>query len=170
MVPIEPVLRNGAQGALSLEAYTSPRVSFRAEAGYGRSGVDREFRYEVRHLFAEVDALYHWEHGATRATRSYVGIGAGVYRYASIIPGSVANDPALRKQMIALGLDPDTTAGTHEKEFEVGANGIFGVEYLMSKSASVSLEGGYHRVGRVFAVHPYDGAFLAASLGAKFYF
>jgi hypothetical protein len=167
VIPIEKALENGLQGALSLEGVASPRVSFRLQAGFGRPGVDHAFRHDVRRLFGEIDAIYNWDAGAAHP---YIGIGAGLYRYASVISASAAADPVLRADLIALGLNPDTAAGTREHEIEIGANGIAGVEYFMSRSATVSVEGGYHRVGRVFDVQPFDGSYLSAAAGLKFYF
>jgi hypothetical protein len=167
VIPIEKALENGLQGAISLEGAASSHVAFRLQAGFGRPGVDHAFRHDVRRLFGEIDAIYNWDAGAAHP---YVGIGAGLYRYASVISGSAADDPVLRADLIALGLDPDSAAGTREHEIEIGANGIAGVEYFLAPSASVSVEGGYHRVGRVFDVQPFDGSFLSASVALKLYF
>jgi outer membrane protein with beta-barrel domain len=168
-LPTGDGLENGPHLAATLDGYLTPRLSVRGEVGIGWIGGDRRgFRSGLRPLVFNVNLVYNWERGVWHP---YITGGLGLYRYTSAISAGALLDPALRDQLIALGLDPTQSAGRVEvSDNKLGANLGGGIEHFLTRRSTIVGDFRYHAVGNIGALAPVEGSFVRLSVGLKRYF
>jgi opacity protein-like surface antigen len=140
-MPSNAGLDNGFELTGSLERYLSPRVSIRGLLG--AAWLEPTFRSgTLTPLFVTGNAVYNWEGGAVHP---YVTGGVGVYRFNS-----------------SIGDRSDTEPG-----FNAGA----GLEYFFTRTAAITWELAYHKVGALDTPLGTfdDGSFWRFGMGAKVY-
>jgi hypothetical protein len=146
-LPADPSLDTGLDVAGTIEGYLTPRVSVRGQLGGAWWDITgRHFTGTVKPLYLDGNLVYNWEGGALHP---YVTAGVGMYKYRSTESGVVDGS--------------DTKAG-----FNLGG----GLEYFITRDATVTGEALYHKVGAFttpLAVFT-DGSFWSLSIGLKKYF
>jgi hypothetical protein len=152
-----------------LPAGAQPRVPDEAMALGGWVGAALPtFRSGLRPLVFNVNLVYNWERGVWHP---YITGGLGLYRYTSAISAGALLDPALRDQLIALGLDPTQSAGRVEvSDNKLGANLGGGIEHVLTRRSTIVGDFRYHAVGNIGALAPVEGSFVRLSVGLKRYF
>ena len=137
-------LDNGLELAGTAEAYVTPRVSLRGEVGTAWFNATRRgFAEDLHPLFVNGNVVYNWEGGGWHP---YVTAGVGLYQYRLKV-GSIKG-----------------------KDNELGANFGGGIEYFVSRRATLVGDGRYHSVGDINAIAPFKGSFWTISMGFKRYF
>ena len=144
--PADAALQNGLDVAGNLERFFTPRVSVRGQLGASWWDIQgHSFTGTVKPMFATGNVVYNWEGGAIHP---FVTGGVGMYRYRSEI-----------------GAGPDTS------DTKAGVNLGGGIEYFLTKRATVTGEALYHKTGafntRVATFN--DGSFWTLALGLKAY-
>lgn len=144
--PSDPSLQHGLEGAGNIEAYLAPRLSIRGQVGVTSWDiVGRNFSGTITPLYADANVVYNWEGGRIHP---FVTGGVGVYHYHGSVTG--AQDRS------------DTKPGVN-----VGG----GVEVFLNRSAALTGELQYHKVGAFNspATTFNDGSFWRFGVGAKVY-
>jgi hypothetical protein len=140
-------LGNGLEVKGGVEGYVTPRVSIRGQVGaswWDIAGLSYAGSIQPVSLVANV--VYNWR---GEDWRPYVTGGGGLYRYA----------------FKEVGVSGSKTKGG----VDVGA----GVEYFVTRRATITGEGLFHKVGVVptnRAVLGFKGSFWSFAVGAKKYF
>jgi outer membrane protein with beta-barrel domain len=145
--PSDASLDNGVDLVGNAEYYVTPRVSVRGQLGGARWDVlGRGFNGRVSPLYVDGNVVYNWEGGVIHP---FVTGGLGLYRFGS-----------------QLGVLPDAS-DTH-----LGVNGGGGLEYFVTRRASITGELLFHKVDAFSSPLTTfgDGSFWSFSAGAKIYF
>jgi len=145
-LPTDASLDKGLDVAVSVEGYLTSRVSVRGQLGGSWWDiVGRGFTGTVTPLRLDGNVVYNWEGGAIHP---FVTGGVGMYRYRSEI-----------------GAGPDTS------DTKAGFNVGGGIEYFLTRRATVTGEALYHKTGafntRVATFN--DGSFWTLGVGLKAY-
>lgn len=169
-VPVGNRLDNGFYAGATLLLSIGSHAALSAEAGANRVAVDRPgFRSDLMPRFVDLNLLFHWRRGPFRP---YITGGVGVYRYTIAVSSEAFIDPALRNQLVALGLNPAVNSAPIEtRHDERGANLGGGFEYFFTRRSAVMMDVRAHVMQRNFVqVAPFDGAFVNVAVGFKQYF
>jgi hypothetical protein len=168
-VPVGEHLDNGFYAGATLLLSLASHAALSAEAGANRVAVDRPgFRSDFMPRFADLNLLFHWRRGPFRP---YITGGVGVYRYTITVSSEAFIDPALRNELIALGLNPTVTrAPIVTRHDETGANLGGGFEYFFSRRSAVTMDIRAHDMRHFVQIAPFNGAFVNVGVGFKQYF
>ena len=168
-VPVGKRLDNGFYAGATLLLSIASHAVISAEAGANWVDVDRPgFRSDLMPRFGDLNLLFHWRRGPFRP---YITGGVGVYRYTITVSSDAFIDPALRNELVALGLIPAVNSAPIEtRHDELGANLGGGFEYFFTHRSAVAMDIRAHDVRNFVQVAPFDGAFVNVAVGFKQYF
>jgi hypothetical protein len=168
-VPVGKRLDNGSYAGATLLLSIASHAALSAEAGANWVDVDRPgFRSDLMPRFVDLNLLFHWRRGPFRP---YLTGGVGVYRYTITVSSEAFIDPALRNELLALGLTPAVNSVRIEtRHDERGANLGGGFEYFFSRRSAVTMDIRAHGMRNFVQVAPFDGSFVNVAVGFKQYF
>jgi len=144
--PADPSLDTGLQLVGNVERYFTPRVSIRGQLGASWWDITgRHFSGTITPVFIDGNVVYNWEGGAFHP---FVTGGVGLYRFH-------ASESATQDRT-------DTQPGVN-----VGG----GLEYFLTRRATLTTELDYHKVGdfNTPLATFNDGSFWRFGVGAKMY-
>jgi hypothetical protein len=168
-VPVGKRLDNGSYAGATLLLSIASHAALSAEAGANWVDVDRPgFRSDLMPRFVDLNLLFHWRRGPFRP---YLTGGVGVYRYTITVSSEAFIDPALRNELLALGLTPAVNSARIEtRHDERGANLGGGFEYFFSRRSAVTMDIRAHGMRNFVQAAPFDGSFVNVAVGFKQYF
>jgi Outer membrane protein beta-barrel domain len=168
-VPVGERLDNGFYAGATLVLSIASHAALSAEAGANRVDVDRPgFRSDLMPRFADLNLLVHWRRGPFRP---FITGGVGVYRYTITVSREAFIDPALRNELVALGLNPAVNSAPIEtRHDETGINLGGGFEYFFTRRSAVMMDVRAHRIPNFVQIAPFDGTFVNVAVGFKQYF
>ncbi len=146
-VPTSAYLDKGLEVAGSVETYLTPRLSIRGQVGTAWWDiVGLRYAGSLQPVFVLGNVVYNWEQGKWHP---YATGGGGAYRYAF-------DEAAVKGSATKGGID-------------LGG----GIEYFFTRSATITGEALFHKVGNVRtprATLGYKGSFWSITGGVKKYF
>jgi hypothetical protein len=168
-VPTGERLDNGMYAGATLLVSIASHVALTAEAGINRVAVDRPgFQSDFMPRFADLNLFVHWRRGPFRP---FVSGGVGVYRYTVTVSSQAFVDPALRTELIALGLSPTSSRAPIEtRHDERGLNLGGGFDYFFTRRSAVLMDARGHGSRDFLLVAPFQGLFVTAAVGFRQYF
>jgi hypothetical protein len=168
-VPVGERLDNGFYAGATLLLSIASHAAVSVEAGANRVDVDRPgFRSDLMPRFVDLNLLVHWRRGPFRP---YITGGVGVYRYTITVSSEAFIDPALRNELVALGLNPAVNGAPIETQHdERGANLGGGFEYFFTRRSAVMMDVRAHGMRNFVQIAPFDGTFVNVAVGFKQYF
>ena len=168
-VPAGDRLENGLYTGATLLFSLGAHVALSAEAGANHVDVDRPgFRSNLMPRFADLNLLFHWRRGAFRP---FISGGVGFYRYTITFSSEAFSDPALRNNLVALGLSPTSTSARIEtRHDERGANLGGGYEYFFARRSALMMDIRAHAVRNFVQIASFNGDFFDAAVGFRQYF
>jgi hypothetical protein len=168
-LPAGEHLDNGFYSGGALVLSIASHVALSAEAGANRVDVDRPgFRSHLMPRFGDLNLLLHWRSGPVRP---FITGGVGLYRYTIALSNDAFSDPALRNELVALGLSPTSNSAPIETRHDQrGANAGGGFEYFFTRRSALMMEVRGHWMRSFVQVAPFEGFFVNAAVGFRQYF
>jgi hypothetical protein len=167
-LPTAERLDNGLFVGATLLVSIASHAALSAEAGADRVVIDRPgFRSELMPRFAGLNLLVHLRSGAFRP---FITGGGGVYRYTVVVSSEGFIDPALRDNLVVLGLSPSSSARIRVRHDEPGANLGGGFEYFFGRRSAMLMDVRAHATRDFVEIAPLGGVFVNAAIGYRQYF
>jgi hypothetical protein len=131
--------------------------------------VDRPgFESHLMPRFADLNLFIHWRGGPFRP---FISGGVGIYRYTITVSNQAFVDPALRAELLALGLSPTSNRAPVETQHdERGLNLGGGFDYFFTRRSAVMMDIRGHGTRDFVQVAPFQGVFVTAAVGFRQYF
>ena len=167
-VPTGERLDNGFYTGATLLISMASHVALSAEAGANHVDVNRPgFRSNLMPRFVDLNLLVHWRRGPFRP---FISGGVGVYRSTITVSSEAFIDPALRNNLVALGLSPTSAARIETRHDERGVNLGGGYEYFFTRRSALIMDARVHVTRNFAQVAPFSGDFFNAAVGFRQYF
>jgi hypothetical protein len=167
-LPTADRLDNGFYAGGGLLLAIASHVSLSAEAGADHVTIDRPgFRGNLMPRFADLDLLFHWRSGPFRPF--FTG-GVGIYRYTIDVSSGSFSNPALRDNLVALGLTPSSGGSIQVRHDESGINVGGGFDYFFTRRSALMMDVSAHATRNFIEVAPFGGVFVNAAIGFRQYF
>jgi hypothetical protein len=161
-------LDNGFYAGGALLLAMGSHVSLSAEAGADHVAIDRRgFRGNLMPRFADLDLLFHWR---SDPFRPFLTGGVGIYRFTADVSSESFSDPALRNNLVALGLSPSSSGSIQVRHDEPGINLGGGFDYFFTRRSALTMDLRAHATRNFVEVAPLGGVFVNLAIGFRQYF